>query len=245
VKLLALQRRMARDIMRPRKASGGSYLKPNGGLSSLERLEIYHRQYWHRLLDSLAEDFPGLRAIVGERAFTRLATAYLSDCPSRSFTLRDLGSDLYKWLRANPARAGRRAALALDMVRFEWARIEAFDGPALRELGPEHLAELDPNLRLRLQPYVRPLELRYPVDEFSASLESALPRAGKAPLFLAVYRDADEVCSRRVEPDEFKMLRRFARGGPLEKLLPPERLHQKIAEWLAAWAESGWLSVLS
>src|SRR5579863_10232586 len=114
VKLLEFQRRMAQDVMRPLSASGRlarfaedgertsarlrSYVKPNDRLSSAERLEIYNRQYWCRLLDSLAEDFPGLQAVAGKRAFANLSVAYLRDCPSRSFTLRNLGSRLLEWI---------------------------------------------------------------------------------------------------------------------------------------------------
>ena len=35
-------------------------VKPNDRLTSTERLNIYHRQYWYRILDSFNEDFPGL-----------------------------------------------------------------------------------------------------------------------------------------------------------------------------------------
>ena len=40
-----------------------AFIKPNDRLSSFERLEIYNRQYWFRVLDCLYDDYPGLRAI--------------------------------------------------------------------------------------------------------------------------------------------------------------------------------------
>jgi hypothetical protein len=70
------------------------FIKPNDRLSSFERLEIYNRQYWFRVLDCLYDDYPGLRAILGERKFMKLATAYLARYPSDSYTLRDLGNPL-------------------------------------------------------------------------------------------------------------------------------------------------------
>jgi hypothetical protein len=79
---------MAAALMRPLTAGDHidpeapvDYIKPNDRLTSLERLEIYSRSYWYRLLDSLYEDFPGLRAVLGQRAFERLAKAYLTDRP--------------------------------------------------------------------------------------------------------------------------------------------------------------------
>src|SRR5208283_5757635 len=91
-------------------------------LTSFERLEIYNRQYWFRVLDAFSDDFPGLRAVLGDRRFDALAKHYLTDCPSRSFTMRDLGSRLESWLRRHPRYAPGRLKLAVDMVRLEWGK---------------------------------------------------------------------------------------------------------------------------
>ena len=79
-----------------------SFIRPNDRLTSFERLEIYNRQYWFRLFSSFEEDFPGLKSVVGMRRFERLMRAYLEAHPSRSFTLRNLGSSLVAWLAENP-----------------------------------------------------------------------------------------------------------------------------------------------
>src|ERR1035438_3841938 len=111
--LAELQRQMASAIMapltptddmrpeapdgRPMSEVAAAFIAPNSRLTPFERLEIYNRQYWYRLLDALAEDFPALRSVVGSRAFEALSIAYLTDNPSRSFTLRNLGSNLPQW----------------------------------------------------------------------------------------------------------------------------------------------------
>ena len=80
-----LQREMAAAIMMPLTADDGmrshsadgrameqvaaSFVAPNSRLTPVERLEIYNRQYWFRVLGALDEDFPSLRAVVGSRAF--------------------------------------------------------------------------------------------------------------------------------------------------------------------------------
>jgi len=79
------------------------FIKPNDRLTSFERLEIYNRQYWWRLMACMADDFPGLQAVLGNRRFEALSKAYLVDCPSHSFTLRNLGRDLEAWMKKNPA----------------------------------------------------------------------------------------------------------------------------------------------
>src|SRR4051794_28667456 len=99
---------MAADVMRAPGAGAGvpEYVKPNEWLTAAERLDIYRRQYWLRMLAALEEDFPGLRLVVGVRAFRKLAAAYVEACPSRSFTLRDFGRGLPEWLRGNPGHSG-------------------------------------------------------------------------------------------------------------------------------------------
>src|SRR6201995_1565025 len=122
MKLLAIQRRMARAVMTPlprgermpnvtptgrsMRSEAGAFIKPNDRLTSFERLEIYNRQYWFRVLSCFADDFPGLSAIVGAKRFEKLARAYLADCPSVSFTLRNLGSQLEVWLQQHPEWLG-------------------------------------------------------------------------------------------------------------------------------------------
>src|SRR5271156_5542901 len=182
MRLASLQKAVARAVMQPLTRNertgalgpGGEsmeryaarYIKPNDRLTSFERLEIYNRQYWFRVLGSMAEDFPGLRAILGERRFDDMCRAYLMECPSRSFTLRSLGSRLEAWLRRNPQWIRGKKALALDMACLEWADMEAFDGVAEPVLRLDGLAGVSlSEVRLRIQPYVQLLDLRFPVDD--------------------------------------------------------------------------------
>ncbi|MDQ1473362.1 MAG: hypothetical protein QOJ99_4842 [Bryobacterales bacterium] len=260
MKLAELQRLMAADVMRPLTTAddlispqnqASLYVKPNDTLTSAERLQIYNRGYWYRVLDSLREDFPGLRVLLGETAFTNLSEAYLADCPSTSFTLVNLGSKLEDWLRLNPQWAGRHADLTLDMVRLEWAHIEAFDRAALKEIGPEDLAEFSSTLKIQLQPHVRLLDLQYPVDELRTGAEiragarATGRRLTKAPLFVAVHRNDGYVYYRRLEPAEFNILQSLQRGGRLSTVLT-RALHNQpvpadLQQWFAAWAQLGWL----
>ena len=239
---------MAADLMRPLGPGdrldpkiAAAYVKPNDRLTSRERLEIYSRSYWYRLFDSLYEDFPGLRAVVGQRSFQRLAQAYLTDLPSESWTMRNLGSRLEGWLRRNPTYAGDRAATALDMIRLEWAHIEAFDEEAKKVLGPEDLLELGPGLRISLQPYVRLIELQYPVDDLRVKVNAASEEHGTASnavlkrktgglvrrisrmtpehIFLAVHRLDFMVYYRRLDADEFRLLTALCKGLPVGKAI--------------------------
>ncbi len=242
--LLEVQTRMASAIFAPLTRSDridpeadAAYIKPSRRMTAAARLEIYSRSYWFRILDSLYEDFPGLRTVIGERAFHRLSRAYLNDCPSRSFTLRDLGSRLPEWLQRNPSYGGNRPALAIDMSRLEWAHTEAFDNAAEEALGPEDLIELGSDFRTRLQPYIRLLELNYPVDDLRIQVNSAAEERGATSnsalkqkhgktigrpirlmpnrIFIAVHRLDDIVYYRRLASEEYLLLDALGRQAPI------------------------------
>lgn len=256
MKLLELQRTMARAVMQPltftermqrtapdgqpMRAYAARFIKPNDRLTSFERLEIYNRQYWFRLLSSLVEDFPGLRAILGDARFESMSKAYITDNPSRSFTLRNLGSQLESWLHQHPSWAGKKQALALDIVKLEWAEIEAFDGKAEPPLRAEDLAaNAGPNLRLRLQPYIQLLSLRYPVDDLLLEIKSNLEenevasnafqerrkrkrvqsvaKLKPAAIALAVHRIDNSVYFRRIEHEELALLTELKQGRTLQQ----------------------------
>lgn len=258
MKLLKLQRTMARAVMQPltssermqRKAPDGRpmrsyaarFIKPNDRLTSFERLEIYNRQYWFRLLSSMLEDFPGLRSVLGDRRFDAMSKAYIVDCPSRSFTLRNLGAQLESWLRKRPQWAGKKQTLALDIVRLEWADIEAFDGKAEPALRVEDLsATAGDSLRLKLQPYVQLLDLRYPVDDLLLEVRKededtdfasnafqerrkrkkvqAVAKLKPGNIFLVVHRIDNSVYFRRIQREEFAILTALRQGKTLGKAI--------------------------
>jgi hypothetical protein len=304
--LAELQKRVGAAIMAPLarhdeistewRGDADELVKPNDRLTPLERLEIYSRSYWFRLIDCFYDDFPGLAAALGPRAFDKLARAYLADRPSQSFTLRNLGEGLEEWLRAHPEYAGKHFDLALDMVRLEWAHIQAFDGPELKPLGPEDLLEPGPDLRAGLQPHLALLDLGYPVDDLRIEANEWTEEheeASNAPsgdrvdrdrsraarryrrlkprqIHLAVYRSANVVYYRRLDPGEFELLTALRAGKTIGEALDEavrwasgpsaagaEEIAQSLADedlqafsasvqnWFTEWARMGWLTILS
>jgi Putative DNA-binding domain len=223
------------------KAESETLIKPNRVLSSFERLEIYNRQYWFRVLSSFAEDFSGLRTVVGARKFEGLMRAYLTECPSESFTLRNLGSRLEEWLLANPQWITPRESLALDMVRLEWAHIEAFDGGYEPNLTTTDIESAGLELRVSLQPYIRLLQLTYPVDDLlievhdhegdaDTSSNAARQRQFRRRIrhyeqpeperiCLAVHRMDDSVYYKRLQLESFRMLNALSKQKPLEQAI--------------------------
>ena len=242
---------MANAIMKPlasrnrmQKSSAvvaEAIIKPNDRLTSFERLEIYNRQYWFRILDCLYDDYPGLRAVLGDRKFDRLARAYLARYPSESFSLRNLGRRVEKFLRAEPKWTTPHQRLALDMVRIEWAHIVAFDEATKTPVHVDDLLGRDPSkVRLALQPYITLLEVRYPVDDLLIAAKQGDDRLrGEAsnavalqhkrsrrisfrglkprPLYIAVHRMECSVYYKPLTREQFEILRALQQGATIEK----------------------------
>ncbi len=217
----------------------------------------------------MAEDFPGLRAVLGQRKFDKLLAAYLNDCPSETFTLRNLGARLEAWLRAHREFAPGVERLAIDMVRLEWADIDAFDGPELPRFHRDDLTKLGGETVFRLQPHLHLLDLSYPVDDLlfrtrqtepdshmvsnavlefprkSRTRRVSLPKPRK--VYLAVYRLHGSVYFKRLTRPSFTLLRALGDGMPLAAALEvpwrqTRRSLDSYREQLREWFED-WASL--
>lgn len=265
--LLELQQQMAAAVMRPltrhetmqrRDVAGNSieveansFIKPNDRLSSFERLEIYNRQYWFRLFSAFEEDFPGLKAVVGVRRFERLMRAYLEAKPSRSFTLRNLGSSLVAWLAENPQYAEPHGEAALAMAALEWAHIEAFDNAKLVPLQPGAIATITDASRFMLQPYLRLLAAPFAVDDALIAIKDSEHAAGtqasnavtlhlvrrtrsrrprREQIYLAVHRHQDTVYYKRLAREDYQLLRSLEGGAALGDAIDAAFTGSSIAE---------------
>jgi hypothetical protein len=272
--LLDFQRTLASAVMQPLSTRGNmkrstrdgvALVLPNSRLTAFERLEIYNRSYWLRVLDAFSEDFPGVRALLGARRFDLLRRSYLHDCPSHSFTMRDLGRNLVKWMVAHPALVGPNYAIALSMAKLEWAEIESFDGAEHERLTPEDIASIDPNSSLQLQPHLRLVEAAHFVDSLvleireSAKRHAGVPRAltqksiervkSADPVYLAIHRFELVVHYKRLDAEMFRLLSSLANGATIADTigfaysaspLTAEQCRQHIQNTFTLFAALGW-----
>ena len=253
---------------RPMAEVAAEYIKPNDRLTSLERLQIYSRSYWYRVIDCVYDDAPGLRALLGEEKFSALVRAYLAKYPSRSFTLRNLCARLAQFVREEPRWTRPHTALAHAVARFEWAQTVAFDGEARPVITPEELAKTPPTkLRLGLQPYLSLVAAEWPVDDYvlavkkrdalrseasnaidrapSAASRRKVPRPGRAKTFIVVHRYNHRLYYKRVDAAAFKILIALAAGQTLVQAVAaagPRVKAEQVREWFATWMELGWFA---
>ena len=252
---------------RPTSVVAGQIARPNDRLTSFERLEIYNRMYWFRVLDSLYDDCPGLRGVLGDKRFIALAEAYLVRHPSGSFTLRNLPGRLAHFIRAQPRHTRPHTALCHDLARFEWARVEVFDTAARPVFTVNDLLDVPParhgRLRFELQPYLQLLRLDYPVDDFILAVkkreaellrgdasnapsalrqlhEKKVARPGRARTHIAVHRLEGQIYFKRLEPAAYRILTALRGGATLEAALATgiPRAKKSRPEW--ATRVQGW-----
>jgi Putative DNA-binding domain len=281
--VVKLQRLMTHILIRPLTKDDGlqkkwidgrsmakvaeEFIKPNDRLSAFERLQLYNRMYWFRLIDIMHDDNPGLRAVLGDRKFTKLVEAYLAKYPSRSFTLRNLCARLGQFIREEPRWTAPHTALALAVTRFEWAQTVAFDEARRPVLTADEIARTPPTrLRLSLQPYVSLLALDYPVDEYviavkqrdalrteaSNAVDSArqaahtkkVLRPRRQRVCLAVHRLDNQLYYKRLDRPAFLILQALVKGQTLARAVTAGGRHvtaEQVGGWFAVWMELGWL----
>ena len=268
--LRQLQRTMAAALMQPLTRQDGlhastqvDFITPNDRMSGFERLEIYARQYWFRLLDCLYDDYPALRVFLGERRFHKLCRDYIARHPSTSWTLRNLGSELPAFITDIRAR---------EVARVEWAQTLAFDEVLKRPMHMDDLLGADPSaLRLGLQPCVVLLQTDHAVDHFISAMKKAdadvrgsasqamseapkrasivkAPRLKRECVHLAVHRHDNQLYFKRLAPESFAMLTALRDGLTLADAIelalgdanPEIDWPAQIRDWFTEFSQLGW-----
>lgn len=242
--LAAFQRTLAAHV-RNGDAVPPGFVSDGPVFSSAARLAVYRDAYRLRLVEALGEDFPLLRALLGEAAFERLTWRYLAACPSRSHTLRDLGRGL-------PGSLARRPALRATAA-FEWALLDAFDGPDAPTLTAAELAAVPPQrfarLRFAFAPGVQVLRLGWNVPSawsaWQSDGEATPPARLPAPVDCLVWRREERVYFRSLPTDESAALAALRRGRRFAAICAAlarasgdvERTPARAAQLLGAWIE--------
>jgi hypothetical protein len=183
------------------------------------RFAIYAGGYRTRLLETLREDYPALRLLVGATVFDLFASSYIAARPPRDFSLYDYGAGFADHLDATrPADGGALAALPAQVARLERARAEVSRAEGIeRDRRPPLPADsaMTPGLRLKLPDSVRLLILGFdlaPLIEASERGEKAVvPEVRETRI--AVARSGWRVRLHALEPWLHAWLEAIGPGG--------------------------------
>jgi hypothetical protein len=207
-------------------------------------VEIYAGMYTSRRFDAIADDYPKLRAALGDR-FTELIAHYLRAHPPSSFTLREAGAALAAFLRAEPSAP----AWAADLAALERARVEVFDGPDAAPLAQDEVAALGdalPDLQLSWVPASVVVPLAWTVDELWSAIEDAqaLPDPTAEARVVLVWRRELSVLHRTLDADEARLAPQVAAGASFAAVcevlgeIHGGEASQRAVELLVRWLQA-------
>jgi hypothetical protein len=243
-------------------AAAAEHVAGSDRLSPAAQADLYREQFWLRHEGSLAEDYVGLAALVGEEVFHGFLHAFLDACPPRHFSLRDLGEGIVPfaegWGGFPPA--AREAALA--MLRYESAIVAIFDAAEPEPLDPGKLGAMGEDdwdrARLVLSPLLHLFALRWPLHTFRIDAKAAA-EAGEAPppfpepreVHLAMFRHDLVVSYEELAPEAFALLGALAAGEPLPRACDrlaegldqaaAAALGEQVGPWFQQWTTARWI----
>jgi hypothetical protein len=241
-----LRSRRARRLVPLAAADLGAIVLPSRQLTSGERLGIYAHMYYARLLEVLEGEYPTLRQVLGPEPFEAACRDFIARNPSRSRLLNGLSARFPDYLAKTLPRTGR-TGLAVDIARIERAMEDVFDAPAVSPLTAAEFAAVGEATRLRVNPALVLLELRYPANAYMNAL-----RRGERPRIprpkathVIVFRRGFQVLRREQEPEQFRLLRALAAGKPLAAAIRAsigrrtggaDRIAKRLRRWFEEWA---------
>jgi hypothetical protein len=224
-------------------------LRGNARESAEAMFGVYRNAYWTRLVEALGNDFPGLRALLGEAAFDRMARAYIARHPSEHPSIRWAGRKLAEFL-AHEAPYREDPWLG-DMARFDWALAFAFAAPDASAAGLADLAGVPPafwgSIRLRLHPTLDCFRAATPVDEARPRLLEAtgvaLDRQVRCDRAIMVWRVEHDVKFRAIDALEHAALQAMQDGATFGDMceLAARQIGAEAAPLRAAEILQGWL----
>lgn len=228
-------------------ALADALLRSTPEVGARERLSLYHRQYWWRLLDSLAEDFPRVRTLLGAESFRSTLERYLRAYPPSSWTLRHLGADFAAFLREDPETAPSLRPWASALAAYEYAHMRVFEAALLPTPEDADLATHP----LTLQPGVALVPVDRPISRLLRPDADPRLATNEAPgrELHVVWRTSGHALRARREPVSLlPLLSALRHGGILAEIIARGRPLPRpalIETAFARWRSLGWLALAS
>jgi len=197
-------------------------IAPSLKLTSDQRIQIYNRQYWWRLLTILHENFPALTRLFGYTDFNlSIGIPFLTKYTSRHWSVAKLGHQLARWIENYYCAEDQ--LLVLHTAKLDWAYMDVFFAPPPRPLPPSLLSK-----KVLLQPHVKLFHLPYDLFSYRTALlkesvefwiESDFPPLpkGKSFFFLLYRTEANHVLYREMSQSEGTLLCMIVNGLTIEE----------------------------
>jgi hypothetical protein len=208
-------------------------VRPSSTLTREQRLAIYQRSYFARLLECFSSIFPALQHALGGDLFRRFALDYLRHHPPASYTLANLADRFPQHLAETRPPGEQWPDFLISLATLELSVLQVADGPGLEGQPPtdvEALAALPDDALLALRPSPAPcwriFAFPYPVHPYRLAV-----RRGQHPNIpspqrccVALTRHRYRVIAFELSEDEYRILRllngRFSVSEALASIHP-------------------------
>jgi len=221
----------------------GRVLRLGSEESLVERLTIYHRGYFSRLEECLADDYPALKYALGDEAFSELCHDYVNAHPSSEPNLNGYGRALAGFIRELDLDT---ASFFSELAQLEWASVEVLHALAPEPMSAQALlsipAEALPSVCFKASDAFRLFAFEYPANAYLQAFyedrDPIIPDPERS--FVAVVRSGYAIWRFDLNRAQFALLSRLARGVPLGAALDGiEASATEVQTWFSEWTNCG------
>jgi Uncharacterized protein conserved in bacteria len=217
------QEAFAAALLAPDRPVPDATCAPGGGPAGL-RFDVYRNNVTVSLSDALAEGFPVIVKLVGERFFAAMAREFVRSHPPRSPLMAFYGAEFADWLRDFPPVAA--LPYLSEVARIEYARREAYHAKDVAPLDPQSLGALSPDalgaLHFVPHPAVRMVRTLHPALSIWARNAGATDWVDAPAGEVLISRPGWDVQISPAPEGTADTLFALAQGMPLGRALPPK-----------------------
>lgn len=235
------------------------YITPSTTLKPYQRIELYHQQYWWRLLRCLQENFPTLARLHGITIFNqKIGIPYLYENPPTHWALCRLGQTLPDWLAKNAFSDLDRDVAGIDAAAQRVFWIGEEEPVDFASFSEEDIL----TKTLNLQPHVHLFNLGGDLFTFRDGVlreepdfwqENPFPEVRQGRCYFALYRNLkNQVKWKELSIGEYCFLVCFSQGMSIqeacEKIQDEEDAVLKEAQelmplWFREWTFLKWFKL--
>lgn len=228
------------------KSSPAAWIREKADFPAEKQLGVYVNAYRWRLFDVVAEDYPVLKAYLGEEWFDALINDFISAVPPQHFNVARYAALLPAFARTH----ANSDAFSGELCLLETAIVQLADAEETEALTSEHLVGMTPEALMQSLLYPRKaLQLfafNYPANDYYKAVkeEASLPAITQQASFLVVFRHEDVVWRLDLEEQEYQLLFKLFAGESVGVALGAldESASANISEYFSRWMRNGLLA---
>lgn len=223
-----------------------AWIRPKNEFSAEKQLGVYVNAYRWRLFDVVSEDYPVLKAYLGEQHFNTLINDFISSTPPQHFNIARYATLLPAYYKTH----SDYDLFGGELCDLETAIVQLADFDETKPLMPQHLEGVTPEMLMALSLYPRKaLQLftfNFLVNDFYNAVKDKgiIPDVTKQDSYLVVFRHDDIVWRMDLQKAEYYLLSELFKGKSIGDALGDldESVADNISDYFSRWIRNGLLA---